>query len=86
MAIQSIFLNLLTGEAYGEFHILKVRDSNGNLVNILTLLGGGNISGVTQPLSVSNGILSIDLNDYVTNSALTNSLSSYTDTTNLNIL
>ena len=49
MALQTIFLNLLTGESYGEFHILKVRDSNNNMVNILTLLGNGNITGTTQP-------------------------------------
>ena len=41
MALQTIFMNLLTGESYGEFHVLKVRDVNGNMVNILTLLGGG---------------------------------------------
>ena len=69
MALQTIFLNLLTGECYGEFHILKVRDSNNNMVNILTLLGSGNITGTTQPLSISNGILAIDLNGYVSNSA-----------------
>ena len=86
MALQTIFINLLTGESYGEFRILKVRDSNNNMVNILTLLGSGNITGATQPLNISNGILSIDLNGYVTNSALTNSSAAYTDTTNLNLL
>ena len=68
--------------------MLKVRDVNGNMVNILTLLGGSssNIIGATLPLSISNGIISIDLNGYVTNSYLTNSLAAFTDTTNLNIL
>ena len=59
--------------------------------------GGGIVSSATLPLSISNGVLSIDLTaysstsqinsmltNYITNTALSNTLSGYTDTTGLN--
>ena len=86
MTIHTFFLNMLTGEAEGEFDLLKVRDSNGDMINILSLLSGvGIINSAQQPLSISNGVLSIDLSTHVTNTALTNALALYTVTTNLNI-
>ena len=61
--------------------------------------GGGVVSSATLPLSISNGVLAIDLTaysstsqinnmltNYITSTALSNTLSGYTDTTNLNTL
>ena len=72
------------------------------MVDILTLigsLGGGNVDSANAPLSISGGVLTIDLSGYSTtaqtNSAitvamapyvLTTTLGSYTDTTSLNVL
>ena len=73
------FINVFTGEAEGDFHRLRVRDGNGNMTDILTLIGSAAqfISSVASPLAVSNGQLSINLNNYVTSVALTNTLSAY---------
>ena len=37
------FLNLLTGLAQGRFDELEVRDAQGNMVDILTLVGSGGV-------------------------------------------
>ena len=73
--------NLLTGISAGSFDSLRVRDNNGSMQNILTLLG--NISGVSDvqasaPLSVvTNGAvktLSIDLSAFATSASVTTQL------------
>jgi len=76
---------MLTGESEGEFDLLKVRDASGNMVNILSLLGGGAVTSATQPLHISNGVMSINLANYSTtaqmNTAILNALTSYVTTT-----
>ena len=82
-------MHTTTGIKKGEYTLLRILDSNGNMVNILSLLGNGGsgiITSVLTPLNISSGILSIDLSTYVTNLSLSNALNSYTDTTNLNLL
>ena len=39
------FQNLFTGLSEGSFDTLKIRDSSGSLVDILTLIGGGSGGG-----------------------------------------
>ena len=57
------WLNMLTGLSQGNFDKLYIKDSNGAVVDILTLLGqggsGGTVSSATLPLSITNGVLSI---------------------------
>ena len=82
-------IHTTTGIKKGEYTLLMIMDSNGDMVNILSLLGNsgsGIITGILQPLNISSGILSIDLSTYATNLSLSNTLNSYTDTTNLNLL
>ena len=83
--------NLLTGISAGSFDSLRVRDNNGSMQNILTLLG--NISGVSDvqasaPLSVvTNGAvrtLSIDLSAYSTSSQVATAIAAaFVDRTSL---
>ena len=63
------FQNLFTGLSEGSFDTLKIRDSSGQLVNILTLIGGGGSGGsgsglvtsAAAPLQIdSNGRISLD--------------------------
>ena len=72
MASFDTWYNLLTGLSQGAFDRLEVRDSNGTMQNILTLLGnsgGGGISDVqvSAPLSVASSgavrTVSIDGNE-----------------------
>jgi hypothetical protein len=67
----TLFLNLLTGEAEGEFDKLSVRSGN-NMLNILDLIGTGvgsdNINSVLNPLILNNNILTIDLSAYMLSS------------------
>ena len=58
MANYDTWYNLLTGLSQGAFDVLEVRDSNGVMQNILTLLGNSG-SGITDvqvsaPLSVAS--------------------------------
>ena len=57
------WLNMLTGLSQGNFDKLYIKDANGNVVDILTLLGqavsGGTVTSATLPLSITNGVLSI---------------------------
>ena len=60
------WLNMLTGLSQGNFDKLYIKNANGNVVDILTLLGqgggsGGTVSSATLPLSITNGVLSLDL-------------------------
>ena len=57
------FHNLFTGTSQGEFDLLRVRDASGQMVDVLTLRGGdgGAVTSATAPLSISAGVLSVDL-------------------------
>ena len=53
------WLNMLTGLSQANFDKLYIKDANGNVVDILTLLGqgggsGGNVQSVSAPLVLSN--------------------------------
>ena len=59
--------NLLSGITSGKFHTLHVKDSNGVFQDILVLIGaggGGQSLTATLPLSIQNGVISIDLSQY----------------------
>ena len=57
------WLNMLTGLSQANFDKLYIKNANGAVVDILTLLGqggsGGTVTSATLPLSISNGVLSI---------------------------
>ena len=95
-----------TGLSQGDFTLLRVLDATGNLTNILSIIsgggvggGGGIVTGVTVPLNINGGVLSLDQSGLVstttlasysttvaTNTALSNALAAYTDTTNIGLL
>ena len=60
-------IHTTTGIKKGEYTLLRIMNSNGDMVDILSLLGNsgsGIITGVLQPLNISSGILSIDLDRF----------------------
>ena len=70
-----------TGLSEGDFHRLHLL-YNGVMQDIVPLLGGGGsgsgtVSSATLPLSISNGVLSIDLSAYSTTSAINTLLANY---------
>ena len=92
MSSYDTWLNILTGISQGSFAKIYIRDANGNMVDLLTLLGsiGGGITDVisqsSELVATTNGttkILTLNLGGYVTSTALTNALAAYTDTTAL---
>ena len=87
------FLNVYTGISQGRFDRIYLRTSQGQYVDLLSLLGsGGSGSGIvtsaSAPLAVTAGNLTIDLSTYLTSSQITaaiaNALSSYSLTSALN--
>ena len=77
-----------TGLTEGDFHRLGVW-SNGAMTDILTLIGaggGGAVSSATSPLSIVNGVLSINLSSYSDTAAVQQLLSSYATTAGVNTL
>ena len=70
------FHNIFSGLSQGEFDSLKVRDANGQMVDVLTL-GGGSITSVVAPLILSGSQLSIDLSPYALSADVTQALQSY---------
>mgnify|MGYP000441336255 CR=1 FL=1 len=62
-----------TGLSEGDFHRLAVLH-NGNMTDIISLIGSLNVSGAmnsaTTPLNIDNNVLSIDLAAYATSSAV----------------
>ena len=80
---------LTNGLSQGDFTLLRVL-YNGGMTDILTLigsLGGGPITSTQLPLSISGGVLSIDLssssNTVAMNTAIANALVSYVTSTAL---
>ena len=85
----------LTGLTQGDFTLLRVLDASGVMTDILTLIGsaGGGTGTVTSailPLSISNGVIEVDLSAYSTTVAVNNAIlvaiGAYTTTSNLNAL
>lgn len=79
---------VITGLSEGDFHRLAVLNG-GVMTDILTLInagggsGSGTVSSATLPLSISNGILSIDSSTYSTTSAINKILANYALTSSL---
>ena len=93
MASYDTWQNILTGISQGSFDKIYLRDANGNMVDLLTLLGSlgsvtdviSNSSELVVTTSGTTKILTLNLGGYVTSTALTNALAAYTDTTALTI-
>ena len=87
--------NLLSGISQGSFDKIYVKDSNGVMIDILTLLAGagGTVASVTLPLSINSGVLSLDISGFCTSAStplsltggqMTIDLTSYSTTTQMN--
>ena len=87
--------NLLSGISQGSFDKIYVKDSNGAMTDILTLLAGagGTVTSATLPLSINSGVLSLDLSGFCTSAntplsltggQMTIDLTSYSTTTQVN--
>ena len=68
-----------TGLSTGDFTLLRVLEPNGDMTDVLALIGAGGsgsglISSATSPLAISNGVLSIDLSAYLSAGAIANLL------------
>ncbi len=64
--------SILTGLTEGDFYRLAVL-SNGIMTDILSLIGGGGGGAVTSanlPLSISNGVLTINLSGFSDTAAM----------------
>ena len=71
-----------TGLSEGDFHRLAVLH-NGSMTDIISLIGNlgvGNVDSASTPLSISGGVLSIDLSSYTNTAGLTTLLASKLDT------
>ena len=77
------FRSLLTGLSQGSFDTLLVRNANGDMVDVLTLGGGGSgaVTSANAPLAIDGSFLSINLARYGTSNALATGLAGKTDTT-----
>ena len=84
--------NLLSGISQGSFDKICVKDSNGAMTDILTLLAGagGTVTSATLPLNINSGVLSLDLSGFCTSAStplsltggqMTIDLTSYSTTT-----
>ena len=87
--------NLLSGISQGSFDKIYVKDSNGAMTDILTLLAGagGTVTSATLPLSITSGALSLDVSGFCTSASsplsltsgqMTIDLTSYPTTTQMN--
>ena len=85
------FTSTTLGLTQGDFHRLAVL-YNGNMTDILQLPGQGGGSGTvtsaTLPLSITNGVISVDLSQYSSTAAMaayiTTALSFYSNTIAMN--
>ncbi len=79
-------MNTLTtitnGLGQGDFTLLNVLH-NGSMQNIITLIDSlsGNVDSANAPLSISGGVLSIDLSSYTNTAGLTTLLGGKISTT-----
>ena len=75
-----------TGLSEGDFHRLSVLHNNEmtNIISLIGSLGGsGAVQSATTPLSISGGVLSVDLSSYITSSAVNALLANYRLTASL---
>ena len=68
-----------TGLSEGDFHRLAVLHNNEmtNIISLIGSLGSGAVNSATTPLSISGGVLSVDLSSYITSSAVNTLLANY---------
>ena len=60
--------NLLSGISQGSFDKIYIKAANGGMTDLLTLMGaaaGAAVNSATAPLSIKNGVLSINLTGYI---------------------
>ena len=87
--------NLQSGISQGSFDKIHIKDSNGAMTDILTLLAGagGTVTSATLPLSINSGVLSLDLSGFctsastplsLTNGQMTIDLTSHSTTAQIN--
>ena len=74
-------LNTFTGISSGAFHTLTLQHA-GTFQDLSTLIstlggGGGTVTSATLPLSITNGVVSVDLSSYSTTAAINTLLASY---------
>ena len=84
-------MNTFTGISSGTFHSLTLQHA-GTYQDLSTLIstlgggGGGTVMSANLPLSITNGILTVDLTAYSTTTAINTLLASYTTTVGINTL
>ena len=76
--------SITNGLSQGSFTLLNVLDTaTGNMTDIMVLLanagGGGTVASATLPLSISGGVISLDLTAYTTTAVLTGLLNGKVD-------
>ena len=78
MSSYDTWQNLLSGISQGSFDKIYVKDSNGAMTDILTLLAGagGTVVRATLPLSINSGVLSLELSGFCTSAITPLSLTS----------
>ena len=71
MSSYNTWHNLLSGISQGSFDTIYIKDSNGAMTDILTLLAGasGTVTSATLPLSINSGVLSLDLSGLCTSAS-----------------
>ena len=83
-------LNTFTGISTGTFHTLTLQHACTfqDLSTLISTLGGGGgtVTSASLPLSITNGIITVDLSAYSTTAAINTLLANYTTTAGLNTL
>ena len=71
MSSYATWHNLLSGISQGSFGKIYIKDSNGAMTDILTLLAGagGTITSATLPLSINSRVLSLELRGLCTSAS-----------------
>ncbi len=83
-------MNTFTGLSSGTFHSITLQHA-GTYQDLSTLIstlggGGGTVTSASLPLSITNGVLTVDLTAYSTTAAINTLLANYTTTAGLNTL
>ena len=84
-------LNTFTGISSGTFHNLTLQHA-GTYQDLSTLIstlgggGGGTVTSASLPLSITNGVITVDLSSYSTTAAINTLLANYTTTAGINTL